>query len=58
MKYSTEQLYAPYTVCANHFEDRQFMNPAKKEQTYPQCCPHYYCTAQCTTKADTKKATT
>ena len=32
MKYSTEQLYAQYTVCANHFEDSQFMNPAQKNR--------------------------
>ena len=29
-KYSTEQLYNGYTLCANHFEDSQFMNPQAK----------------------------
>ena len=29
-KYSTEQLYNGYTLCVNHFEDSQFMNPQAK----------------------------
>ena len=30
MSYSTEKLNKQYTVCGNHFEDNQFMNPAMK----------------------------
>ena len=29
-KYSSEHLYNCYTLCANHFEDNQFMNCAKR----------------------------
>ena len=39
MKYSTEQLYAQYTVCANHFEDRQFMNPTQKNRLIHNAVP-------------------
>ena len=39
MKYSTEQLYAQYTVCANHFEDSQFMNPAQKNRLIHNAVP-------------------
>ncbi len=28
-KYTAEQLYRNYRVCANHFEDSQFMNTKK-----------------------------
>ena len=39
MKYSTEQLYAQCTVCANHFEDSQFMNPAQKNRLIHNAVP-------------------
>ena len=39
MKYSTEQLYVQYTVCANHFEDSQFMNPAQKNRLVHNAVP-------------------
>ena len=39
MKYPTEQLYAQYTVCANHFEDSQFMNPAQKNRLIHNAVP-------------------
>ena len=39
MKYSTEQLYVQYTVCANHFEDSQFMNPAQKNRLIHNAVP-------------------
>ena len=39
MKYSTEQLYAQYTVCANHFEDSPFMNPAQKNRPIHNAVP-------------------
>ena len=32
MTYSAEKLYANYVVCANHFEDNQFMNPLIKKR--------------------------
>ena len=32
MSYFTEKLNKQYTVCANHFEDNQFMNPAMKNR--------------------------
>ena len=32
-KYSTEQLYKNYTICAKHFEDSQFKNTEKKRLT-------------------------
>ena len=32
MPYSTEKLNRQYTVCANHFEDNQLMNPAMKNR--------------------------
>ena len=31
MTYSAGKLYANYVVCANHFEDNQFMNPLIKK---------------------------
>ena len=30
-KYSSEHLHNCYTLCANHFEDKQFMNYAKRK---------------------------
>ena len=32
MSYSKEKLNKKYTVCANHFEDDQFMKPAMKNR--------------------------
>ena len=32
MSYSTKKLNEQYTVCANHFEDNQFMNSAMKNR--------------------------
>ena len=32
MSYSAEKLNKQYTVCANHFEDNHFMNPAMKNR--------------------------
>ena len=39
MKYSPEKLHAQYTVCANHFEDSQFMNPSKKNRLIHNAVP-------------------
>ena len=38
-KYSTEQLYNGYTLCANHFEDSQFMNPQAKKSLIHNALP-------------------
>ena len=38
-KYSTEQLYKCYTLCANHFEDSQFMNPQAKKSLIHNALP-------------------
>ena len=58
MEYSTEQLYAQYTVCANHFEDSQFMNPAQKNRLIHNAVPTLIAQHNAPPKADTKKATT
>ena len=39
MSYSTEKLNKQYTVCANHFEDNQFMNPAMKNRLIHNAVP-------------------
>ena len=39
MSYSTEKLNKKYTVCANHFEDNQFMNPAMKNRLIHNAVP-------------------
>ena len=39
MSYSTEKLSKQYTVCANHFEDNQFMNPAMKNRLFHNAVP-------------------
>ena len=39
MSYSTEKLKKQYTVCVNHFEDNQFMNPAMKNSLIHNAVP-------------------
>ena len=39
MKYTTTHLYTNYCVCANHFEDNQFMNPLKKNKLIHTAAP-------------------
>ena len=39
MSYSTEKLNKQYTVCANHFEDNPFMNPAMKNRLIHNAVP-------------------
>ena len=39
MSYSIEKLNKQYTVCANHFEDNQFMNPAMKNRLIHNAVP-------------------
>ena len=42
MSYSTEKLNKQYTVCANHFEDNPFMNPAMKNRLIHNCCSNNF----------------
>ena len=37
--YTAEHLYKFYNVCANHFEDSQFMNPAKRNSLIHNAVP-------------------
>ena len=39
MSHSTEKLNQQYIVCANHFEDSQFMNPAMKNRLIHNAVP-------------------
>ena len=39
MSYSTVKFNKQYTVCANHFEDNQFMNPAMKNRLIHNAVP-------------------
>ena len=39
MSYSTQKMNKQYTVCANHFEDNQFMNPAMKNRLIHNAVP-------------------
>ena len=39
MSYSTQKLNKQYTICANHFEDHQFMNPAMKNRLIHNAVP-------------------
>ena len=39
MSYSAEKLNKQYTVCANHFEDNQFMNPLVKNRLIHSAVP-------------------
>ena len=38
-KYSSEHLYNCHTLCANHFEDKQFMNCAKRNSLIHNAIP-------------------
>ena len=42
MSYSTEKLNKQYTVCANHFEDNQFMNLAMKNRLIHNGAPTFF----------------
>ena len=39
MPYSTKKLNEQYTICANHFEDNQFMNSAMKNRLIHNALP-------------------
>ena len=39
MSYSTKKLTEQYTICANHFEDNQFMNSAMKNRLIHNAVP-------------------
>ena len=41
MAFSTEKLNTQYRVCANHFEDSQFMNPLQKNRLIHNAVPKF-----------------